>query len=282
MISSRLFVFLSPMVILISQATAQQDFLYHFCLDNGGNYTTNSTYEANLNRVLSSISSNILVENGFYPDSKGQDPDKVYAIGLCRGDVKPEICRSCLSNSSNLLTLLCPNQKEAIGWYDYCMLRFSYRSIFGIMEESPAFYMWNVNNVSDVDGYGKALLTLFDSMKSEAASGVSRKFATTVSVAPDMSTLYMLVQCTPDLSKQNCSDCLTRIFADMPICCVGKQGGREYTPSCSFRFESYKFFDSTYALSPPPPPVSASSLPAPPIYPIRGTINNHYICHGSQ
>ena len=149
------------------------------------------------------------------------------------------------------------------------------------MEEIPAFFMWNVNNVSDVDGYGKALQTLFDSMKSEAASGVSRKFATRASVAPDMSTLYMLVQCTPDLSEQSCSGCLTGIFVQMPIRCVGKQGGRMYTPSCSFRFESYSFFDPTHALSPPPPPVSASSLPAPPIYPIRGLINNHHICHGS-
>ena len=76
------------------------------------------------------------------------------------------------------------------------------------MEESPAFYMWNAKNVSDVDGYGKAIQTQFDSMKSEAASGVSRKFATRASVAPDISTLYMLVQCTPDLSEQNCSGCL--------------------------------------------------------------------------
>lgn len=145
--------------------------------------------------------------------------------------------------------------------------------------------MWNVNNVSDVDGYSKALQTLFDSMQSEAASGVSRKFATRASVAPDMSTLYMLVQCTPDLSEQNCSGCLTGIFVQMPICCVGKQGGRMNTLCCSFRFESYSFFDPTYTLSPPPPPVSptppvsTSSLPTPPIYPIRGMINKHHITY---
>ena len=46
-----------------------------------------------------------------------------------------------------------------------------------------------------------------------------------------------------------------------------------YTPSYSFRFESYNFFDPTYALSLPPSLVSASSLLAPPIYPIKGLIN---------
>ena len=144
-------------------------------------------------------------------------------------------------------------------------------------------YIWHPGGESCIlhmerQQYGKAIQTQFDSMQSEAASGVSHKFAKRASVAPDMSTLYMLVQCTPDLSKQNCSGCLTGIFVQMPICCVGKQGGRMYTPSCSYRFESYSFFDSTYALSPPPPPVSpalpvsASSLLAPPIYLIRGMI----------
>ena len=65
-----------------------------------------------------------------------------------------------------------------------------------------------------------------------------------------------------------------RDFVQMPICCVGKPGGRMNTPNCSFGFESYSFLDPTHALSPPPPPVSptppvsASSLPAPPIYPL--------------
>ncbi|KAJ0085752.1 hypothetical protein Patl1_07127 [Pistacia atlantica] len=37
-------------------------------------------------------------------------------MALCRGDVKPDICRSCINDSSLELSKLCPNQKEAVMW----------------------------------------------------------------------------------------------------------------------------------------------------------------------
>ncbi|KAL0012487.1 hypothetical protein SO802_007595 [Lithocarpus litseifolius] len=194
-----------------------------------GRYTTNSTYEANLNDVLSTISSNKETENGFYNFSIGTEPDKVYAIGLCGGNVKPDICRSCLNDSRYRLTQLCPTQKEAIGWNDNCMLRFSNHSIFGIMETQPLALIIT-KSVSELNGY-KQIQPLFDSMKSEAASGGSRKFATRNS-----STIYMLAQCTPDLLEAACSDCLDQIYQKIPL---GTEVGRFYTPSCNYRFESH-------------------------------------------
>ncbi|XP_075650124.1 cysteine-rich receptor-like protein kinase 29 [Castanea sativa] len=267
--STLLLAILYPMFTLSAQTTAQ--YLYHSCFNDRGNYTTNSTYEANLNLVLSNISSNTQVENGFYPNSMGQDPDKVYAIGLCRKDIKQDDCLGCLKNASNVLPQNCPNRKEAIGWYDYCMIRFSDRSIFGIMEINPSMFMWNTGSVSDQEGYKRRLQTLFESMRSEAASGDSFKFAARTSFAPDLKTLYVLVQCTPDLSEKNCSDCLTAVYGNIPPV-VGSQGGRTYAPSCNYRFETYSFFDVAYATSSSPPPFLASppSPPPPPPVPITG------------
>ena len=261
MVCSKL-LFLSAICIFIAQAFAQPSFLYHFCLNNG-NYTSNSTYKANLNQLLSSVSSNTEIDYGFYNSSYGQNPDKVYATGLCRGDVKPDVCRSCLNNATNLLPLLCPNQKEAIGWYDYCMLRYTFRDILGIMEDSPVFYMWNTNNVSaNVDQFNQDLRTLLDSQRIQAAKGGSlRKFAAGNATAPNFQTLYSLVQCTPDLSEQDCSDCLVGAMGDIPQCCDGKQGGRVIKPSCNLRYEVSLFYDPTAitVLSPPlVPPVSPS------------------------
>ena len=145
MVSSRL-VFLFSICILISQAFAQQP-LRHFCLDNG-NYTSNSTYKANLNQLLSSLSSSTEIDYGFYNFSYGQYPNKVYSIGLCRRDVIPYNCRSCLNNATNLLPQFCPNQKEAIVWYEGYMLRYLFRDIFNIKETSPPFCEYNNINVS--------------------------------------------------------------------------------------------------------------------------------------
>ncbi|KAM4113995.1 hypothetical protein ACJW30_04G037200 [Castanea mollissima] len=269
MVSSRL-VFLVSICILISQAIAQPDFLYHFCLNDKFNYTSNSTYHTNLNQVLSSLSSNTEIDYGFYNFSYGKSPDKVYLLGLCRGDAKPDICRSCLNNATSLLPLLCPNQKEAIGWYDYCMLRYSLRNIFGIVEDTPSFYMWNPFNVSaNYDQFSQDLRILLDSKRVQAAAGGSlRKFAAGNATAPNNQTLYSVVQCTPDLSDQDCSDCLAGAMGEIPNCCDGKQGGRVIKPSCNFRFEVSLFYDATAdnasspSLSPPPPSVPSVSPPA--------------------
>ncbi|KAL0012412.1 hypothetical protein SO802_007520 [Lithocarpus litseifolius] len=181
------------------------------------------------------------------------------------------ICLDCLKNASNFLPQRCPNRKEAIGWYDYCMIRFSDRSIFGIMEINPSMFMWNTDSVSDQDGYKRRLETLFESMRSEAASGDSFKFAARISFAPDLGKLYVLLQCTPDLSEKNCSDCLTSVYGNVPPV-VGSQGGRTYAPSCNYRFETYSFFNEAYATSSLPPFLASSPppLPPPPPVPITG------------
>ncbi|KAG7962746.1 hypothetical protein I3843_09G080700 [Carya illinoinensis] len=257
----------------IALATAQPSFLYHFCVYKNGNYTTNSIYETNLNRVLSSISSNKIIDNGFYSNSYGQEPDKAYGIGLCRGDVKPDVCRSCLNDSRISLKKLCPNQKEAIGWYDNCSLRFSNRSIFAVAESSPSFYMWNIRNVSDIDGYGQVLANQLDGMISETASGRSFiKFATRTAIAPDFGRIYVLSQCTTDLSEQDCLGCLRTISERIPLCCIGKAGGRIYTPSCNFRYETYTFFDQLTPAASPTSPSPPSQPVSPP--PIKGTKRN--------
>nr|POE46682.1 cysteine-rich receptor-like protein kinase 28 [Quercus suber] len=150
------------------------------------------------------------------------------------------------------------------------MLRYSFRDIFNIMETSPSFYLWNPNNVSaNYDQFSQDLRTLLDSKRVQAAAGGSlRKFAAGNATAPNNQTLYSVVQCTPDLSDRDCSDCLAGAMEEIPNCCDGRQGGRVIRPSCNFRFEVSLFYDATAdnasspSLSPPPPPVPSVSPPA--------------------
>ena len=130
---------------------------------------------------------------------------------------------------------------STIGWFDNCTLRFL-NYIFGSEDDIPSCYRYNRNNVSDVDGYGKSVKSLLDSMISEDASS-NRKFATKTSVAPDLSKLYGFVQCTPDLSEQQCNNCLEMTSSQLPLYSIGKGGGRFYTPSCNFSFDTYFFFN---------------------------------------
>ena len=250
--------------VTVTVVLAQSDFLYHVCNNDDGNYTSNSTYKANLDILLSSIPSDNAIDYGFYNFSAGHDTEKVNAIGLCRGDVRPDACRSCLNDSRIQFAQLCPNQKAAIGWYDNCMLRYSSNaSIFGTAEISPAFYMRNQENTSNVKEFNQVLGQLMGSLRSKAAAGDwRRKFGTGQANVTSLESIYGLMQCTPDLSESSCSNCLEGATNSIPSCCDGKKGGRVVRPSCNVRFETYRFYEST-AGNAPPPAVTPTSSPSP-------------------
>jgi hypothetical protein len=263
MVSSSRLVFLSAIWIFITGAIAGPAFRLYSCSDNQGNYTSGSAYKANLNLLLSSLSSNSngLIEYGFYNSSYGEDPDKVYVIGLCRGDTMPDDCVNCLNIcKDNLLTQRCPTQKEAIAWYDECMLRYSSRNIFSTMEDAPEFCMRSVNNALDEAQFNNTLLSLLESLRDRAAAGSSlRKFAVGHAAGPNFQTINALVQCTPDLSEQDCNYCLSGAVRDFWKDHAGAEGGRILRPSCNFRYETYGFYNSTAEAPPPSPPPSGTA-----------------------
>ncbi|CAL9001547.1 unnamed protein product [Prunus brigantina] len=200
-----------------------------WCSNDKGNYTTNSTYQTNLNILLSSLSSPSNNGNGygFYNSAYRENPDQVYSIGLCRGDVARNTCRYYLSYATQLLTESCPNQKEAFGVLDLCILRYANRSIYGAMETRPGFWPSNVQNVS-----------------SDVVVEFSQELRT--------------------LLEDDCSDCLGSSLVDIPECCPGKQGARISKPSCDVRYEIYRYFDPTTVRPLPSSPPPLSSLPPPP------------------
>ncbi|XP_058725226.1 cysteine-rich receptor-like protein kinase 44 [Vicia villosa] len=255
---------------LANAANNTQNFHYFCDFNNRGNFTNNSTYQTNLKTLLSTLTSNTQINYGFYNFSNGQNTNKVNAIALCRGDVKNQNdCLSCLKASSNNLTQLCPNQKEAIGWYEdeKCMLRYSDRSIFRLLETGPAYYANNLANATDLSVFNETVRDLLDNLTQRASSGDSSlKFAADSARGPNDQTIYGLVQCTPDLSESDCSSCLVQSVARIPIdCCKDKIGGRVVRPSCNMRFETnFPFYDLTAT---PPPPLSTTnntSSPPPP------------------
>ncbi|KAG2711779.1 hypothetical protein I3760_04G093100 [Carya illinoinensis] len=233
-----------------------------------GNYTSNSAYGANLVGLLASMSSNTKIDYGFYNFTAGENSDKVNAIALCRGDFTPDKCRSCINSTSQSLLQSCPNQKEAISLGGDCTVRYSNRSIFGIMEENPMLAFYNVQNASNVEAFNNVLRPLLDRLRNSTARGSStRKFALKSEPAPDFQTIYSLMQCTPDLSSLDCNNCLLRLSGYTSSCCNGqKVGGVFVTPSCYLRYDLYSFYDPAAESPPPsplPPPIAQPVSPPP-------------------
>ncbi|KAL0326624.1 UNVERIFIED_CONTAM: Cysteine-rich receptor-like protein kinase [Sesamum angustifolium] len=249
-------------------ATAQNYWCY-----NDGNYTANSTYSTNLNTLLSSLSSN-MDDSGFYIASRGEAaPDQANAVALCRADIQLQSCRSCVQNATIELPNLCPEQKHAILWRDVCMLHYSNVSLFGSRADLPAIMVWDRTNASSPDQFKEILRTVVDTLSLQAASGGSlMKVAARNHTAPDFQTIYAMLQCTPDISEEDCSGCLTAAAQRIPQCCDSKRAATILTPSCNLRYDVSPFYNITRiqeaqaavsVAAPVPAPAPAPTLPMP-------------------
>ncbi|XP_054778094.1 cysteine-rich repeat secretory protein 1-like [Prosopis cineraria] len=101
------------------------------------NYTANSRYQYYLNTFLFSNASNSDTAK-FSTTTAGNDADTtVYGEFMCRGDIPQQVCQDCIQDASNRIVSECPNNKEAIIWYDECLVRYSNRSFFSTLQEQP-------------------------------------------------------------------------------------------------------------------------------------------------
>lgn len=252
------------LAIIFSIGAAQLASAQVSCLNNG-NYTSNSAYAVNLNTTLSDLSRNV-VDTGFYNASSGSNAtDTAHAAVLCRGDVQLSECRSCIAEAREDLLRSCPVQKQAIRWDERCMLRYSNASFYGEMETFPMWYMWNVANATDPERFEEVLRGLLDRLRSSAADGGAlRKVAAGNETGPDFQDIFALLQCTPDLTKEECTSCLINANANIPSACDGKRGCRVISPSCTLRFEIYSFYNETRLREFDPLPPPSPPAPAPP------------------
>ncbi|CAN1336741.1 Cysteine-rich receptor-like protein kinase 10 [Linum perenne] len=242
------------LLILPSQMTSQPDFITPYCSNHVGNYTAGSTFGRNLNHLMMTsiaTSTNTTIP-GFYYSSFGQGSDWVNGLVFCRGNVGPEDCRACMRDATSRILVDCPNQKEAVGWYDFCMIRYSYRPIYGVLDPDPVtYYMWNVDYAYNPSKFNLTVGTLMTRLRKAAMGGSGVKnFATGMEKAGVFLTIYRLVQCSPDLSSQLCDDCLVEAIGQIPRCCDGKIGGRVINPNCNLRFETSRFYADSEAPKP--------------------------------
>ncbi|XP_062159475.1 cysteine-rich receptor-like protein kinase 44 isoform X2 [Alnus glutinosa] len=262
MACSGLLFFFSVMVMqYFLLTTAQPTYTFHSC-NNTANYTSNSSFSVNLNLSFSYLNANAYT-NRFYNTSTGQLPDKAYSLFLCRADISPELCQNCIMDASEIIRDRCPNQEEAFIMYDECMLRYSNRSIFSVMEIIPPCIFFSQYNISADSGrFNSTLAGLMDGLVAKANSS-SDLFATGDVNYTSLSRIYGLAQCTPDISPVECNNCLHVSVTAMLSLFHGKQGGRVFRPSCNIRYEIYPFYQPRAATpaDQSPPASSTSSLP---------------------
>ncbi|KAL2454536.1 Cysteine-rich receptor-like protein kinase 29 [Abeliophyllum distichum] len=195
----------------------------------------------------------------------GENPDRVNAIGLCRADLQPYQCRDYIENATAMIFKLCPHQKQAILWHEFCMIRYSNESILGTLAYFPYKAGHSMENVPNQDKFYKELNILLDGLRNQAAYGSSpKKFAAAIRADPDYRTIYAFEQCTPDISPEDCGACLEQSALIIQDCCIGARGVRILRPSCYLRFETDPFYNETMVRILEPVPKQPAPTPPQP------------------
>ncbi|URE27552.1 Cysteine-rich receptor-like protein kinase [Musa troglodytarum] len=233
--------FLLFYLILLFVPSRTVAYRWQICSTSDGHFTDNSTYEANLNLLLSSLVSNGS-GSGFSTGTVGRVPNQVQGLVLCRGDTNATTCGSCLSNGAVEIRQICAYDRDAVVWYDECLLRFSNLQFLSTSDNDPTAALENVNQVNDdPDRFNKVVTELLDSTADWAAYNSTKRYATgqAFNVTPAFPTIYALAQCTPDMSASDCRNCLEGVSQGLPM---ARMGARNQGVRCNLRYESSLFF----------------------------------------
>ncbi|XP_054779060.1 cysteine-rich receptor-like protein kinase 25 [Prosopis cineraria] len=235
-----------------STSEAQPTYLFHVCSSNK-TFTANSAFQSDLTTLLSSLASDNTANTEFYNTTVAGGGENAYGLFMCRGDVTLLVCHQCVIEAKQRLTSECQFSKEAIIWYDECMLRYSNSSFFTTVDTRPRLGLLNTGDIANPVSFMRLLFNTMNETADVAAKPAlgEKKYATKEAFISGFQTLYCLAQCTPDLSPEDCRRCLSGVIGDLNWCCTGKQGGRVLYPSCNVRYELYPFYQTE---DPAPPP----------------------------
>ncbi|XAR65586.1 Non-specific serine/threonine protein kinase [Bertholletia excelsa] len=210
--------------------------------DPTANFSVNSAYGRNRDLLLSSLPTNASDQDGFYSGRIGDGSDAVYGLALCRADISKSSCFDCVNKSSEAMLKNCSNNQSGVDWGDWnnpqCIAHYSNRSLSGIMYTRPAFFVCAANMVG------------------------SKKFAVGErNYTRSGEKVYALVQCTPDLTPSDCSECITGLTGarnDYLQCCKRSAAVSILRPSCIFMYNLSTFYNIGAGDSPMAPPTAAA------------------------
>jgi hypothetical protein len=221
---------------------AHADPPYSVC-SNNSNYSANSTFQNNLQILMSSVRSNASVSK-LYNTSTGNDLDRIYAQYMCINYITLDSCSTCITAASQDIMQVCPGDKEAVVWEELCQLRYSNQSFLGHLDVSGNIGRDNKKDVENPEQFRLVVNeTLSDLTKQVAFNASANMYATRQAAFTNTETLYALMQCSTDLSPDDCNTCLRVAMENIPSCCDASRGGRVLSRSCYLRYELYAFYE---------------------------------------
>ncbi|KAJ0247212.1 Cysteine-rich receptor-like protein kinase 17 [Hirschfeldia incana] len=248
------------------------------CDETAGNFKPDSPYDMNRRRINFTLASNVTDHNGYFYGWTGLDPDIVYAVGMCSPGAGPEACSQCIQDTSDSLLKSCPKQTDAFTWLGeefLCLVYYSRKPFSGVLVLEPSNVLYNSIDIAKENQ--KAFDSVWDGLMFRTMTSLvrnnlsasysllspsSKYYANEIAPVPDYRNISVLMQCTPDVSPEDCKLCLEKSVDYYKTLHYGKSGGIVLRPSCFLRWALYTFsgvFDHIRMPTPSSPP-----LPSPP------------------
>ncbi|EOA18209.1 hypothetical protein CARUB_v10006694mg [Capsella rubella] len=245
------------------------------CDNTTGTFEPDNPYDKNRRLILSTLATNVTALTGYYFNgSIGIAPDEVYTIGMCAPASEDHVCSLCIKTTSESLLQNCPNQADAFSWSGeetLCLVRYSNRPISGLLNMTPRGAIYNTGelntNQTEFDivwtNLTSSMITgITSSSSSSGANNSSKYYSDGLAPVPDFKNISAMMQCTPDVSTEDCRTCLRTNVDDYGHCCRKYQGGVISRPNCFFRWETYSFDGATDQINlPKSPPPSITTSP---------------------
>ncbi|XP_021713477.1 cysteine-rich receptor-like protein kinase 25 [Chenopodium quinoa] len=264
-IISSLHLFFYTSLSLISLTTSQNNpiFLGWKCEDSNGNYTKNSLFHSNLLNAFSNLTS-LSSSNIFSNYSGGIREDaanEVFALYDCRNDLPLRTCHDCVEEAAKNLLEICTS-KEAITYYEQCMLRYANRPIYNIMELKPQLYFCEIS-IPDGGELNRTVEPILKGLIDEATmENSSRYFGLGDESYFEYQRVYSMVQCTPDISREQCKECLMNSLNYNPSNVQNDSMMSSYHGVPKLLYEirfSYLFYNISSPSPSPVPPMATMS-----------------------
>lgn len=216
-----------------------------------GNFTANSTYQANLALLAAKLPANTSSSPDLFATAVvGAVPDQVSALALCRGDANATACSACLATAFMDVQNVCAYDRSAAIYYDPCILYYSNIRFLSSDDNVAAASTNRINfrNVtSEPARFNRLVGALVNATADYAAYNSTRRYAAgeaSFDREYEYPKVYSWAQCTPDLTPAQCRGCLAGIIAKMPRLFTDRVGGRVLGVRCSYRYEVYSFLNS--------------------------------------
>ncbi|CAN8237945.1 unnamed protein product [Cochlearia groenlandica] len=240
----------------------------------GSFFNGNNSYGQNRLDLFSSLASKVVSNGGFYNASLGKSSNRVRVLGLCQRGYEQEACMSCIEKATQGIHTNCPDRMDSFTWDKddldnvSCLVSSSNNSTFGSLELRPAVKYQSPLSIADLaqnmtlfEQEWDAMVnrTIEDATATEETntSSVLKYYSAAKSEFSKIPKVFMLMQCTPDITSQDCKKCLGDCVALFKKDFWGTQGGEVYRPSCFFRWDLYAFhgaFGNVTRASAPPRP----------------------------